>query len=131
MYLLKQAKKNLKEVRKTKNDKKYSTDVINTISRILLKDPIRYRYYGAFWWAVKKELIAGNKEWLDDHIDKEWLERTDSGNTATNLMMAWIFSEERMDNMESPSDTSTIELEGESVEYVLHDPFMEQLAQIS
>ena len=127
IYTKKEVSSCLRDATREQTEDQFVKKATQSISDILENDPIRYRYYGVFWWVVKKILLDSGASWLDDGIDKEWLDKTDFGDTASNLAAAWMISESRMANMETPSNSSMIEIEGENKEYILIDDFMEQL----
>jgi len=103
IYTKKEVSSCLRDATREQTEDQFVKKATQSISDILENDPIRYRYYGAFWWMVKKILLDSGASWLDDGIDKEWLDKTDFGDTASNLAAAWMISESRMANMETPS----------------------------
>ena len=130
MISRKLVREKLQEVKKSKTENKYISDVINSISKVLKKEPMQYRFYGAYWWVVKNEMLLAGIDWIDDHIDKEWFDKLDTGDSASNLMAAWLYSEEKINNLEMPSNLAIMDIKGENVEYNISDIFMEELTVI-
>ena len=64
-----------------------------SFQNLLRKDPKQYRSYGPFWWLLKKELIGLGIKDFGDHIDLEWLEMTDYGDSMLNILASWTYGD--------------------------------------
>ena len=130
IYTKDQIKENLAKATSSQTEEQFIAKMTSSISKILKKDPARYRYYGVFWWGVKQALLDADTKWIDDSVDKEWLDKASFGDTASNLIASWMYAEDRMNSMETPSSSSVIEIKGENKEYILSDYFMDGLASV-
>jgi hypothetical protein len=97
------------------------------VGKILKRKPQNYRYFGPYWWPLKKIMIEQEVPGIDDFIDQEWLERADFGDKALNCVAAWAMQETRMEQMEMPANSVLLEDdEGNFEECVVIDPFLEE-----
>ncbi len=94
---------------------------VGVISRRLAKDPLRYRDYGPYWWAVKRMMAAADHamgEQFDPVVAAEYVGRADS----ETLVMAEMFRDENL--MTRPVGSNVFTL-AEGSDYILFDSDME------
>ena len=72
---------------------------LSGIKGLLSKSPARYRGYGPYWWLIKKALIDKGEHSFGEHIDAEWFETMDYGDTAFNLAAAYLYEDMRTDSV--------------------------------
>jgi hypothetical protein len=71
----------------------FKDNYLSSIHKIIKKDPLRYRSYGAHWWMLKKMLLdIGNTDFGLD-IDENWVDALDTGNDITNLLGTYDYQE--------------------------------------
>lgn len=96
---------------------------------LLQANPIQYRSYGPFWWLLKRAFIQGGTLVFGEHLDAEWLEATEYGDPAKNLMATFVYAEYAINHgLIRSSEHAIGYLDGESDFYVLADEDMEALA---
>jgi hypothetical protein len=101
------------------------------VGKILKRKPQNYRYFGPYWWPLKKIMIEQGVPGIDDFIDQEWLERADFNDQALNCVAAWAMQETRMAQMEMPANSVLLEDdEGNMEECVVIDPFLEERVKV-
>ncbi|KJV08085.1 hypothetical protein [Methylocucumis oryzae] len=99
---------------------------VTNVGKILAKTPKTYRYFGPYWWSLKKLMIQHNIPGVDDFIDATLVEKTNLGTPELTCVAAWSFQEERISSMELPVNKVLLEdNDGNITEYVLNDEFME------
>lgn len=90
--------------------------ILNTFVKIIGKDRYRYRDFGPYWWQVKKAMIDETNPdfkkpaWIGSYLDTEWLKKTDYGNPFFNLVAAWRFQDEAVNNGLMYSNVHTIDV---------------------
>lgn len=96
---------------------------LGVIKRRLEKDPLRYRDYGPYWWALK-DLLRDSEYDLGDDDDKEVREVYTGEEPAETIVMADAFRTEYLGTYFV--GTNQLVLDGESGEtYTLFDDDME------
>ncbi len=64
-----------KKALKGTTEEEWCNRCVNTLVRILRKDPVAYRQYGPYWWNLKKSVISRQPEAIHgDFIDDLWAE---------------------------------------------------------
>lgn len=106
--------------------------IIANIAIILKQNPLQYRSFGPYWWLVKSELIKQGITDFGQDVDAEWFEKADYGNSSTNILAAWAYSDNAIDEgLIYSSEHSVTFLNGEFEDeidvqtYVLVDEEME------
>lgn len=107
------------------------------VAGLLKRDPLRYRGYGPYWYAVKKALLDAGYQDFGETIDLEWFELIDYGKTFYNLLAAWMYQDNaaNVGLMYASSHIATFEERDETgdavneeMEYEMADDEMELLA---
>lgn len=105
-----------------------------SFTKLLKKDPLQYRSYGAFWWIIKKELIELGIKDFGEHIDLEFIEFLDYKDRVYNILASWAYmnSQEEIKTIHDNVHTmlyfdDDIGNEYKSMEYILIDEEMEIL----
>lgn len=70
----------------------------NSIAGNIKRDPRSYRAYGPFWWVLKRAMIDNGVTDFGTTIDAQWFENADYGNTTDNMLAAWLYGDNAMDN---------------------------------
>jgi len=97
---------------------------LGVIRRRLEKDPLRYRDYGPYWWALKQVLNDADRDMGDQ--DDSRVRATYAGDTALEtLIMADEFRTLALSRW--PVGNSQFLLSADDGEYSLHDQDMEAL----
>lgn len=106
--------------------------IVDNIANILRNNPLQYRSFGPYWWVVKQALLNRGITDFGKDIDAEWFEKTDYGNEGMNILAAWAYSDQAIENgFIYSSDHSVTYLQGENEDeidiqtYVLADEEME------
>lgn len=101
---------------------------IGVIQRRLEKDPLRYRDYGPYWWALKKVLIAHgvyDSDVMDETMAKEYTYETEEQTVTaadefrSDYLKQYLIYTNRFDFVNEDGDIE---------EYLLSDPDMENMA---
>ena len=100
------------------------------LKALLLREPIRYRAFGPYWWAVKKIFIDLLDFSFGEEIDLEWAEALDYGKPELNLLAAFAYEEQRLAASLVDDPFHVLETaDGEdAVEFASSDPEMEIMA---
>ena len=113
----------LKDLRKEATDngstplEVWRKKMLSAQAKILLEDPKQYRRFGPYWWLVKHELIAEGYTQFGDTVDAEWYEKMDYGDWVDNILAAWFFGENSIDNGLIYSELHIINVSYEPDEY--------------
>ncbi|WFQ78104.1 hypothetical protein PXH59_00205 (plasmid) [Xenorhabdus sp. SF857] len=100
---------------------------LNSVAKLLRKNPKWYRAYGMYWWGVKKLLIE-HELITARFIDAEWLEKIEYEDPAYLLLAAYAYHDERQDIGAQDDDTHVIEYEDGTIgSYILIDEELELL----
>lgn len=107
---------------------KWESKFVVSLIGFLLKNPLRYRGYGPYWWLVKQAVIEHGETRFGDHVDAQMVESLDYGDRAINLIAAFAYSETMFDLGKMTASNHTIGfMDGESIEYIIADDDMEML----
>lgn len=98
---------------------------LGVVSRRLAKDPLRYRDYGPWWWALKGALNAGGYSYGEESDSVVAAEYTGRSGVET-MVLADQFRTEWLESAQV--GTSNFRLSEEGEDYILHDADMEQRA---
>lgn len=100
---------------------------VNRLAAVILKDPLRYRNFGPYWWALKRAMIDQGILEFGDEIDLESFEAIDYGSTELNVAAAYAYEDARHSgNLNIYDDTHILQGDnGEVVEYVISDSGVE------
>ena len=102
---------------------------LDGVSALLQANPRQYRSYGPFWWLLKRALIDSGRIKFGQHLDAEWLEATEYGDPAMNLMATFVYGEYAINHgLIYSSEHAIGYLDGEVDTYVLADEDMEALS---
>lgn len=115
-----------------KNEAEFVKKFVTNAARILKRKPQNYRYYGVYWWPLKKLMLEHKAAGIDDFIDHNTLEKADLNDNALNCVAAWAFQESRLNAMELPSNSVLMEDNAGNMEeiYVI-DEAMEEKVKFS
>lgn len=94
---------------------------LGVVSRRLAKDPLRYKDYGPWWWALKSVLNANNYHYGEDFdslVGAEYKGRSD----LETMVLADQFRTEWLESAQV--GTSNFRLKEEGPDYILHDADM-------
>ena len=93
-----------KKALKGTTEEEWCNRCVNTLVRILRKDPVAYRQYGPYWWNLKKSVISRQPEAIHgDFIDDLWAERTDYGDEVDNILSAILYAQQFIEEHIYPS----------------------------
>lgn len=103
---------------------------LNGLKTILLKNPLRYRPYGPYWWILKKVYIDRGDLSFGDYIDLEWFQGLDYGKAEMNILAAHAYEDVRTTTnfMDDPFHVMSSPDGGDSIEFASNDPEMEMMA---
>lgn len=97
---------------------------------LVLKKPISYRYFGPYWWGLKKLIIERGIAGFDAFLDAEWLERAAMPSPGLTCIAAWAMQESIMEQMAMPNNSLMLEdEEGDIYECFTTDPMLEELVK--
>lgn len=71
---------------------------LSSVKKMLLKDRLRYRGYGPYWWLIKKEFIDRNDMSFGDRLDAEYIEALDYGKSERNIIIAYAYGDVRFES---------------------------------
>lgn len=95
-------------------------------AKLINKTPKYYRYFGPYWWPLKKLMLDANIGGIDDFIDAEWLEKAWLDSPELICVAAFCFQETLLQNKSMASNSYLLEdSEGNAIEFVLYDNFLE------
>ncbi len=105
---------------------------VNSLVRILRKDPTAYRQYGPYWWNLKKAVKNRQPDAIHgDFIDALWAERTDYGDEVDNILSAILYAQQTLESRVYGSSEHTVYLDSgdgdgwRAETYVLEDEDMD------
>jgi hypothetical protein len=99
--------------------------ILAAIKQMVDNNPMRYRQYGPYWWLIKKALIEREDLSFEDTLDLEWIEALDYGDTALNLMAAFLYGDEKHNLGLLTESFHTMHTPDGSVEYACNDAEIE------
>lgn len=106
---------------------------VNSLVRILKKDPTAYRQYGPYWWNLKKAVKSRQPNAIHgDFIDALWAERTEYGDEVDNILSAILYAQLTLEDRVYGSSEHTVYLDSgdgdgwRAETYVLEDSDMEE-----
>lgn len=121
-----------KKALKGTTEEEWCNRCVNTLVRILRKDPVAYRQYGPYWWNLKKSVISRQPEAIHgDFIDDLWAERTDYGDEVDNILSAILYAQQFIEEHIYGSREHTVYLDSDDGDgwraeiYVLEDEDMD------
>ena len=96
----------------------------------LLKEPLRYRTYGPYWWLLKKIYIDQSDLSFGESIDQEWFDALDYGKPEFNILAAFAYEEVRVTKnmLDDPFHTMDTPDGDDYIEFASSDPDMEMMA---
>lgn len=98
------------------------------IARRLVADPIRYRDYGPYWWAIK-DLLRDNGASMGDWDDSAVRVEYRGGEAVDTLVMADHFRIVYLSTWAVGTNQFSLNADSDDT-YTLEDPDMEQLAEL-
>lgn len=96
----------------------------SNIAALLIKRPQEYRSFGAFWWAIKKQLVEAGNLAGDVSFNLQKFEEVTTGDAALDLAGALLFHDHTAGTLNTGSVFPLDSDEGQ-VDYVLDDQEME------
>jgi len=120
----------LDQATENQDKEKWIDGFLRVAKTILLKNPLRYRAYGPYWWLLKNEYIKRDDLSFGAFIDREWFESLDYGATEWNLLAAFAYEEMRITKnlIDDPFHIMDMLDGDDSIEYASNDPEMETMA---
>lgn len=114
----------------SQDKEKWIDRFLEAAKTILLKDPLRYRAYGPYWWLLKNEFIKRDDLSFGESIDREWIDTLDYGATEWNLLSVFAYEEVRITKnlIDDPFHVMETPDGDDSVEFASNDPEMEMMA---
>lgn len=111
-----------------RTEEQYKAHFLEQVAVMLSRNPLWYRAYGIYWYALKQELI--NRGLIDqEFIDAEQIERAKYDNSAYLLLAAWAYHNERHEIGSGYDDLHVVEYEDGTIDgYQLVDEELEMLA---
>ena len=116
-----------------KSLEEWTEKFLANLKALLLREPIRYRAFGPYWWALKKIFIAKGDLSFGEEIDLEWLEAMDYGKPELNILAAFAYEEQRLaaSLIDDPFHIMETADGGDHVEFASSDPEMEIMAVVA
>lgn len=96
------------------------------IAALIAKKPVEYRAFGAFWWAVKKQLTEAGYLVGCATVDLERLAEVTTGDAAKDMAGALLFHNHASDQMNSGNVFPLDSDEGQ-VDYAIIDGEIEAI----
>lgn len=106
---------------------------LGNLSLTLSKNPLQYRSFGAWWWVLKKELVAYGIDNFGTDSDAEWIEKATYSDSVTNIVASFLYHRHQANIgliFEATHQVEYTDNEGDIItkEYHLYDVDMEVLA---
>jgi hypothetical protein len=100
------------------------------LKAILLKNPLRYRAYGPYWWSLKKLFVDRDDLAFGDFVDQEWFTAMDYGKPELNILAGFSYEEMRTTKnlIDDPFHVMETADGDDAVEFASNDPEMEMMA---
>lgn len=95
------------------------------IARMVQAKPIEYRTFGAWWWAIKKQLV--DADLLTGTVKPEKFDAITTGDVEKDMAGALAYHEFTSDSMSYPNHFTFDTEDGDTIDYVLFDDEMELL----
>lgn len=90
--------------------------------------PAMYRSFGAYWWLLKRELIASGVRSFGTSVDAETADALDYGDRDLNLAACYVAQMHVLDTATVYGHRHAVELEdGSIVEFTLDDEEVEAI----
>ncbi len=111
------------------NEQTFVDSYISGVVRALVSSPESYRSFGAYWWALKKRIIARGIDVFGEFVESETLAYYDYESDAMACCAAYVTQSDRANANELFTQTHLLDIgEGETTEYTLEDSEMEKFA---
>lgn len=111
------------------NEQAFVDSYISGVVRALVNSPESYRSFGAYWWALKKRIIAKGVDVFGQFVEGETLAHFDYESDAIACCAAYVTQSDRANANELFTQTHLLDVgEGETTEYTLEDAEMERFA---
>ena len=116
----------INEASEGKTKAEFVAQYLASVARLIESDPARYRGYGAYWWLLKKELIAGGFNQFGEDLHDYWVDALDYGEPSLNITAAWLYSEQSWGaGSQYSNQHSLVDSEGDSVPVAVEDAEIE------
>jgi len=108
----------------------WTSKILRSFKALLLKNPIRYRAFGPYWWLVKQAMIDHGIKAFGTHVDVEWLESMNYADTSLNILASFGYEDMRFNLglISDPFHSMEVDTAGETFEFVSADEEMEMKA---
>jgi len=114
------------------NTHQWGMKTLKTMRDVVIKNPIMYRSFGMYWWAIKSIMIEEGLLDKQYTVDKEVVNEVKMTKDIFSIAAALAFHQQSLDNQSSKNNMSTVFNEnGESVDYMLLDDDLEMLIFIN
>lgn len=99
--------------------------MLSTLSGALRRSPGMYRTFGPWWWPVKGQLVAAGMLWGDAPPPAK-VEEITTGSAVDDMLAAIAYHGFNVEQMVA-TDKFTVDTEdGDTMDYVLADPDMDE-----
>jgi hypothetical protein len=98
---------------------------LESMKKMLRKQPLRYRGYGPYWWLIKKMFIDQGVLDFGEDIDRQWFDSVDYGDDTVNLVAAFAYEDARFATVNIYEGIHTMETDTGTIDYLSSDEDME------
>jgi hypothetical protein len=96
---------------------------LKNLARFIKSNPNEYRTFGAWWWAIKRQLVDAGL--LTGSVNLEMFNAITTGDTEKDMAGALAYHEYTADSMYIGNHFQFSTEEGDTIDYVLDDQEME------
>lgn len=93
---------------------------LHGIKDMLNADPLTYRHYGAYWWAIK-DLLISNGLLSGESDEATTREHWKFDDPIYTLCAAWAYHQHQIESMVIQPHLHAYDVDGETYEYALED----------
>lgn len=119
----------LEQAHEQAGDNDFVSEYLSGVTRTLIESPSQYRSFGAYWWPLKELLLDKGISVFGDNVEAGTLSHFRLETPELVCCAAYAHQQTKLAANQLKSSVHLLELEGgETVEYLLHDEYMEALA---
>lgn len=103
---------------------------LTVVKRVLLKDPLRYRSFGPWWWLVKAAFLKREESAFGETIDDTMIDDMTYGDETLDLLAAFAYQDAQVSRGIMHESQHVLDADGDPIKFFSNDEDMEQRAAV-
>jgi len=100
------------------------------VKRVLLKDPLRYRSFGPWWWLVKAAFLKRDEAAFGQTMEDAWTESMTYGDETLDLLAAFAYQDAQIGRGIMREAQHVLDTDDDPIKFFSNDEDMEQRAAV-